>query len=66
MACLFIVGSLWKGCCHFGKHDPQLEKKTREAHESVKIRTVSKCGDHRDECGIERVAVIIDTCRIDV
>jgi len=32
----------------------------------LRIRTIFECGDHRNKCGIKHIAVIIDTCRIDV
>jgi hypothetical protein len=64
VARLLIVGSLWKGRCHFGIPDLQLEG-TRDTS-VIRIRTVFECSDHRNERGIERVAVIINTCRIDV
>jgi hypothetical protein len=32
----------------------------------LRIRTIFECGDHGDECGIERVAVVVDTRRVDI
>ena len=65
MARLLIVGSLWKGRCRFRKPYLQLEKGMRDTR-VLKVRTVFECGDHRNECSVERVAVVIDACCIDV
>lgn len=64
MARLLIVGSLWEGRCYFGI--PNLQSEGTRDTNLLKIRTVFECGNHRDECGIEHVAVIIDARRIDV
>jgi hypothetical protein len=31
-----------------------------------RTRTIFECGDHGDECGIKRVAVVVDTRRVDI
>ena len=30
------------------------------------VRTISQSGDHRDECRVEGVAVVVDACRVDI
>jgi hypothetical protein len=65
MTRLLIVGSLWKGRCYFGMSDLQLEEGTRDTS-VIRIRTVFECSDHRNERCIERITIIVDTCRIDV
>jgi hypothetical protein len=48
----------------FGDTRFTVRRGTRDT--SLKRITVFECSDHRDECSIKRVAIIIDTCRIDI